>query len=90
MIRFKEIEKVSYIMDEVTCDICGTVYKLDNQNEELEIQEFQFIRHTGGYNSVFGDETEIQCDICQHCFHKIISSYCYVVTDEGPKKFKKE
>jgi hypothetical protein len=26
----------------------------------------------GGYGSVFGDETRVRCDICQHCLHGMI------------------
>ena len=56
----------------VTCDICKKVYDI---LDECEIQEFEFIRRKGGYNSVFGDEYVVEMDICQHCLKKLIGDY---------------
>ena len=58
------------------CDVCKTTY-----DDELEMQEFQHINFIGGYNSVFGDEERVVCDICQHCLKKMIGEY-YRTDDE--------
>lgn len=59
----------------VTCDKCHRQYPAENY---IEIQEFHHIRFTGGYGSVFGDEADVECDICQHCLKKIIGDVCRV------------
>lgn len=41
-------------------------------NDYIEIQEFHHVDFIGGYGSVFGDETRVRCDICQHCLHGMI------------------
>ena len=66
IIETKEVQKIS----EVTCDICKKNF--DTKKDELEIQEFVYIRDIGGYNSVFGDGVEIHYDICQHCFYDFV------------------
>jgi hypothetical protein len=49
------------------CDKCGR-----KTDDEMEMQEFHMIRFTGGYGSVFGDMTEVECDVCQHCLKGMI------------------
>jgi hypothetical protein len=51
----------------ITCDICGKTYDTD-----METQEFHFVQLTGGFGSVFGDETTIECDVCQYCLYEMI------------------
>ena len=43
--------------------------------EWSEIQEFTHISLSCGYNSVFGDGTTVECDICQHCLQKLLGKY---------------
>jgi len=57
-------------MTEVTayiCDKCGRRY-----DDDIEMQEFHLIRFNGGYGSVFGDGTMVECDVCQHCLKAMI------------------
>ncbi|MHA1867355.1 MAG: hypothetical protein ACTSXD_04760 [Candidatus Heimdallarchaeaceae archaeon] len=54
----------------ITCDICKKDY-----SDEMELQEFHFVDFVGGYLSVFGDETKVTCEICQHCLYKLIIEY---------------
>ena len=63
----------------VTCDVCKKTY--DCKKDEMEVQEFHYIRFTGGYSSVFGDGVTMQADICQHCLNKKLGEYLTV--DEG-------
>ena len=72
MINYKEVQKTEQKIASVKCDICGKVYDAD----DLEIQEFHHIDFCGGYGSVFGDGTQVNCDICQHCLHKMIGDCC--------------
>ena len=72
MIRYKQVSKTVQEPELLKCDICGKEYPAD----DLETQEFQHIHFTGGYDSVFGDGTEVECDVCQHCLHKLIGEYC--------------
>jgi hypothetical protein len=58
----------------IVCDICHKTF--DYENDIFEVQEFHHIRFTGGYGSVFGDESEVECDICQHCLKKLVGEYC--------------
>lgn len=59
----------------ITCDVCGTTYPNKGGNDYIEIQEFHHINFVGGYGSVFGDETTVRCDICQHCLCKLIGAF---------------
>ena len=62
------IETVSMkILQEVpvawVCDACGK-----RKEAQEEAQEWLSWRHTGGYNSVFGDGEELSLDLCQDYF----------------------
>ncbi len=72
MINYKEVQKTEQEIASIKCDICGKVYDAD----DLEIQEFHHIDFCGCYGSVFGDGTQVNCDICQHCLHKMIGDSC--------------
>ena len=60
----------------ITCDVCGTFYDLKSKDTDpMQVQEFQHIRFTGGYESVFGDDMRFRLDICQHCFKAKLGEY---------------
>lgn len=61
----------------ITCDKCRKVYSVEDDEKDcrLEIQEFHRIHFTGGYSSVFGDGTRVDCDLCQHCLHEMIRGF---------------
>jgi len=67
----RKLEEVSFL-DKIICDFCKKEYSIDVSNDIYEIQEFVSVYRTGGYGSIFGDGDELQVDICQHCFKKII------------------
>jgi len=84
MIKYKKIKEEIYTKKPVsiTCDICKKEYRYDDNSTIYEIQEFNKIRFTGGYGSIFGDEDKIECDICQYCLYKMIKGN-YRVIEEG-------
>lgn len=61
-----EIEVVSG----VRCDICGK-----EPDDEMDAQEMVHLYHEGGYASIFGDMSTVECDICQHCLEKKLGPY---------------
>jgi len=61
------IKPVSY-----QCDKCKKDFDIEEYDE---IQEFHHIRFTGGYGSIFGDGTGVECDLCQKCLHAMIKDY---------------
>jgi hypothetical protein len=60
-----------------TCDRCKKVFSIED--DFFELQEFQHIVFTGGYASVFGDETNIECDLCQRCLQELVGEFCRTV-----------
>lgn len=64
-------------IESVTCDKCGKTYSTNPANNDfMEVQEFHHVDFTGGYSSVFGDMTQVQCDLCQRCLKELVGSYC--------------
>jgi hypothetical protein len=91
MKKYTKIQKTTSIdnLQSITCDICGTTYSLesdvfkDNYNYDyLEMQEFLSIAFIGGYGSIFGDGEHVECDICQHCLHKMIKGKYRIIDEE--------
>ncbi len=57
-----------------TCDRCSA--KVDAS--DLTHQEGHHIAFTGGYGSVFGDGSKVECDLCQDCLKAVIGDFCRV------------
>lgn len=72
MIENKIETKEVLVPVKCTCDICKREFDAGDTEGMMEIQEFQFLRFTGGYSSVFGDDTEVEVDICQYCLKEFI------------------
>lgn len=64
-----EVEEI----DSIICDKCGKKYEVEENWEE--IQEFLHINFTGGCGSIFGDGSNVQCDICQYCLKDMIKDF---------------
>lgn len=77
MIEYKEIPSVIRRPESFICDVCKKKY-----TDTLEMQEFQHIEFDGGYGSVFGDESLVEIDICQHCFKRLLGKYCRIDVDQ--------
>jgi hypothetical protein len=77
MINKTQTQKMQTVeeVQSMICDVCKKEYKPD---DIFELQEFHHIRFTGGYGSVFGDEADVECDICQHCLLKMIGEYARI------------
>jgi hypothetical protein len=73
LIQYEQRKITTSVAKTVECDKCHKVYDVD---DVFEVQEFHHIRFTGGYASVFGDETTIECDLCQHCLKELIGDFC--------------
>ncbi|HBD94870.1 MAG TPA: hypothetical protein DC057_11930 [Spirochaetia bacterium] len=72
-----KVEKTTHVV----CDKCGKQYGLDYRNHDSgneiwEAQEFHHINFVGGFASVFGDGTKVECDLCQHCLLEMIGNFC--------------
>jgi hypothetical protein len=61
------------VLKSIVCDKCHKEY---SEDDIFELQEFLSINFTGGYGSVFGDMTHVECDICQHCLLEMIQDIC--------------
>lgn len=66
-----------------TCDRCRKSIIAEGNNEVLLDQSMDFheghhICFVGGYTSVFGDGTKVQCDLCQECLHDLIKDFCRI------------
>jgi hypothetical protein len=72
MIKYKKVTRTTEEISSVQCDKCGKEYDAG----DLEVQEFHHISFCGGYASVFGDGTQVECDICQHCLYEMIGGFC--------------
>jgi hypothetical protein len=57
------------------CDRCKKVIPPD---DIIENQELCVLSFTGGYGSVFGDEADVECEICQNCLKEIIGGFCRI------------
>ena len=72
MITCKKVTKTIEEVVSVKCDKCGKAYHAN----DMETGQFHHVRFRGGYASIFGDGTEVECDICQHCLHEMIGDFC--------------
>ncbi len=79
MKTIKFIDSKKPVLVSVTCDKCHKEYTVGD-DEKDELQEFHHIGFTGGYSSVFGDETHVKCDICQHCLYPLIKDFMVTMT----------
>jgi hypothetical protein len=47
----------------ISCDRCGRTWTVDVVSEA----EFTSVDYIGGYDSVFGDGSQVELDLCQQC-----------------------
>lgn len=58
------------------CDRCKKRYNNDNG---FELQEFVTITAYCGYgNKTFGDNSNVEADLCQYCFHELFSPFARI------------
>lgn len=64
-------------LDKVICDCCKKEYDFSDiySKDSFQIQEFHHIAFVAGYESVFGDGSKVECDLCQNCLKKLLGKY---------------
>lgn len=80
MIRVKTVNVPTRVVHSITCDKCGKNIEPDDWAEWQEVTTISF---RGGFGSIFGDETSMRCDLCQHCLKDVLGEYLKVVEDDG-------
>lgn len=73
IVTLKQAEVTGFV-----CDVCG----MESDADSGEGREFFCVDTIGGYDSVFGDATRIQVDICQHCFKTAFGKYARLIGPE--------
>jgi hypothetical protein len=66
-------KKTTRTIDEfvsIKCDVCGR-----EDDDVMETQEYLCIHFIGGYNSIFEDSGEYECDVCQHCVGELLGKH---------------
>ena len=77
MIVYKTEMVEHRLFDKFICDRC-----LREVTDEMELQEVHSIRFEGGYASIFGDENNVDCDLCQQCLKDLIGDFCVLNAEE--------
>jgi antitoxin CcdA len=93
MIHYEKVQEERTKIKSKECDKCHRNFDVNNIDNICEIQEFIHIRNVGGYGSIFGDEVEIELDLCQHCVKEVLGQYLRIGPDwleVEAEKWKKE
>jgi hypothetical protein len=61
-------------LQKIICDCCKKEF-----TDIFEIQEFISIEKDTGYGSIFGDDSLLLLDLCQHCVKKLLEPYIKIV-----------
>jgi hypothetical protein len=56
----------------VACDRCGREISAD---DGIEWPERLTISFRAGYGSIFGDDRQVECDLCQHCLKEALGQW---------------
>jgi hypothetical protein len=76
MIHSEKRQATIFVDIEKECDRCHNRYHVDI--DCFEAQEFHHINFVGGYGSIFGDGTVVECDLCQNCLKDLIGEFCRI------------
>lgn len=79
MILTKNVMIQQSQVETIICDICKKQF--DIEKDWMETQEFLHIHLIGGYGSILGDESNVRCDICQHCLQDKLGKYLRFTED---------
>jgi len=82
MKNYTEIKVKQNKLNSVVCDKCGIEYSNNTIEGQTEIQEFLFIKFTGGYGSIFEDMSKVRCDLCQHCVKELLGKYLTIIDSD--------
>ena len=76
MKSYQIVHKMESELESIRCDICSIIFFAPKDHEEID--SFHLINFIAGYDSVFGDGNEIECDICDACFYLLIKDFCRI------------
>lgn len=76
-VRIESVE----VVNELCCDRCGQ----RAMRSDPAFQEFTSIDHLGGYDSIFGDGTRLQVDLCQGCLGELVGPWLRLTPPDGDK-----
>jgi len=68
-----KIQTEKSLIASIVCDVCKKEF-----NDLFEMQEFISINKNCGYESIFGDGSIIDIDICQCCFKELLAKYARI------------
>lgn len=71
MKKFKD--RMIQVPTTLLCDCCGREATIDGS--DFEAQAFVSLNFVGGYNSIFGDGTQVCLDICQYCLNEKLGAW---------------
>lgn len=74
MIFYEQVSRA--VPAAIVCDRCGK--RLEKLAEGFEFQEALCISFTGGYASVWGDESKVEVELCQQCGHELLKEFARV------------
>ena len=66
------VKKVSSFI----CDCCKV-----ETDDPIEMQEFLHFENNCGFNSIWGDGSRVELDLCQECTKKLLGDYIRVYTN---------
>jgi hypothetical protein len=69
-LALQTVEQV--VVTEIVCDRCERAFDAD---DVFELQEFVHVRIDGGFASIFGDGTQLTCDLCQRCVRAVLGAF---------------
>ena len=72
MVEFETLLEERRSITKKICDKCG---RITDRDDPFEFQEYHHVRFEGGYGSVFGDESLVEGDFCQHCLKELLGDY---------------
>jgi len=79
---YRRYTQEMFVPVKIECDRCHKEYE-NTGNECLEYQEFVCIFIDGGYGSIFGDGSQLQCHLCQHCAKILFGEYLREAPEEN-------
>lgn len=79
-LKWKQIQAISAYV----CDRCGREADLD----DMEAMEFISIESVGGYQSIFGDGSQVSLDICQYCLKETLGEWLKILPASSSSQSK--
>jgi antitoxin CcdA len=80
MRKVKTVQKDTEVVTHIVCDVCGK--EVSFSDDIFEAQEFLSVTTYGGYDSIFGDGSKIEIDMCQDCLKDKLGPYLRISDEE--------